>query len=296
MSDAGAGLLDLLKSWPLALLPHQPLSHLVRRLARSRVPWWKNLLIRRFISVFDVDMTEAAATDPATYPDFNSFFTRTLRADARPMPEDDTAIASPVDGTISQFGSIDTDRILQAKGHDYSLTTLLGGSAERAAPFRDGRFITLYLSPRDYHRVHMPLSGRLTETVYMPGRLYSVAPHTTRAISGLFARNERLVCLFDTTYGPMAVVLVGAIFVSCMETVWSGVINPRMRMRQESRDHDRPGAAVIRLARGAELGRFNMGSTVILLLPPGACRWHERLAAGQSVRTGAVLGQALTGK
>jgi phosphatidylserine decarboxylase len=291
MSDTS--LPDLLKSWPLALLPHQLLSHLVRRATRSRVRWWKNLLIKRFISAFGVDMSEALKPDPNAYPDFNSFFTRALRDGSRPMPDDSHAIACPVDGTISQFGAIHADRMLQAKGHDYSLQALLGGERECAAQFHNGHFITLYLSPRDYHRIHMPLAGRLVQTTYIPGRLYSVAPHTTRAIPGLFTRNERLVCLFDTVHGPLAVILVGAIFVSCMETVWSGVVNPRMRMTTQTRRYERPADSPADLAQGAELGRFNMGSTVILLFGPDRIAWQNDLCAGTPVRTGEILGQPL---
>jgi len=291
MSDTT--LFDLLKSWPLALLPHQLLSHLVRRATRSRARWWKELLIHRFIRAFGVDMSEALEPDPAAYPDFNSFFTRALRDGIRPMPEDSHAIACPVDGTISQLGAIHADRMLQAKGHDYSLQALLGGAREHAVQFHNGQFITLYLSPRDYHRIHMPLAGRLVETIYIPGRLYSVAPHTTRAIPGLFTRNERLVCLFDSVHGPLGVILVGAIFVSCMETVWSGVVNPRMRMTTQTRHYDRSAASPASLAQGAELGRFNMGSTVILLFGPDRIAWQKGLSAGTPVRTGEVLGQPL---
>lgn len=296
MTDHRASLPDKLKSWPLVLLPHQLLSHLVRRATRWRAKWWKNLLIHVFIRYFRVDMDEAEPSDAGAYPDFNSFFTRALRADARRQPDDPAALACPVDGRVSQAGSIAGDRILQAKGHDYSLTALLGGDPARAAPFSGGQFATLYLSPQDYHRIHMPCAGRLIETTYVPGRLYSVAPHTTRAIPGLFARNERLVALFATPAGPMAAILVGAIFVSCMETVWGGIVNPRQRLKLQTTRFDGPGSAPVELGRGAEMGRFNMGSTVILLFGPEQVAWSHRLVPGQAVRTGQAIGHRLAGK
>jgi len=296
MTDHEAGLLDRLKSWPLALLPHQQLSHVVRCATRWRATWWKNLLIRAFIRHFMVNMDEAEQADAGAYPDFNSFFTRALRPGVRQQPEDPAAITSPVDGRVSQAGAIAGDRVLQAKGHDYSLTTLLGGDATRSALFTGGRFATLYLSPQDYHRIHMPCAGKLLETTYVPGRLYSVAPHTTRAIPGLFARNERLVALFETPAGPMAMVLVGAIFVSCMETVWGGIVNPRRRMALQTTRFDEPGCTPVTLGRGAEMGRFNMGSTVILVYGPGQMAWTEPLLPGQVVRTGQVIGHWSTGQ
>ncbi len=295
MTDRKASLPDKLKSWPLALLPHQLLSHAVRRATRWRTPWWKNLLIRTFIRHFHVDMSEAEQPDPGAYADFNSFFTRALRPGVRSQPDDMAAIACPVDGRVSQAGAITGDRVLQAKGHDYSLTALLGGDPARAAAFAEGQFATLYLSPRDYHRIHMPCSGTLLSTTYVPGRLYSVAPHTTRAIPGLFARNERLVALYDTPTGPMAMVLVGAIFVSCMETVWGGIVNPRHGMAMQTTHFDAPGSTPVRLGRGAEMGRFNMGSTVILVYGPGQVAWAESLSPGQAVRTGQVIGHGLPG-
>ena len=293
MAHLDTSLLDHLKSWPLALLPHQLLSRLVRRATRWQAVWWKQLLISQFIHWFKVDMSEAEHPAKA-YADFNAFFTRALRAGVRPLPSDERSIACPVDGHVSACGDLDGDRILQAKGHDYSLTTLLGGDPAHAARFSNGRFATLYLSPRDYHRIHMPVSGRLVETVYLPGRLFSVAPHTTRAIEGLFTRNERLVALFDTDTGPLAVVLVGAIFVSCMETVWGGIVNPRMGMQRRVERFNGSGAAGYTLPRGVELGRFNMGSTVILLFGPGQASWHTGLKAGTDVRLGQDIGTVQT--
>jgi len=293
MPSTATRLLDRLKSWPLVILPHQLLSRLVRRVTRWRIFWWKHALIRLFIRRFAVDMSEARC-DIADYPDFNSFFTRELKTGIRPLPPDPQAIISPVDGRVSAAGDIDGDRLIQAKDHRYSLTVLLGGEARHAAPFQGGRFATLYLSPRDYHRIHMPCDGRLTETIYVPGRLYSVAPHTTRAIPGLFTRNERLVCLFDTPAGPTALVMVGAIFVSCMETVWAGLINPETGMRRLITRYGQPDGPDVSLVRGEEMGRFNMGSTVILLYPQNRIRWVERLQPDRPLRMGEMIGHMIT--
>jgi phosphatidylserine decarboxylase len=290
MPDEKASLLDHLKSWPLALLPHKLLSRLARALTRCRIVLIKNLLIKAFIRRFSVDLSDAETAGPEGFDNFNSFFTRALRDNARPLPGTTDSIISPVDGYISQLGHIDQDSLLQAKGHRFSLTRLLGGSTAHAALFHDGSFATLYLSPRDYHRIHMPVSGRLLETVYVPGRLFSVAPHTIRTIPGVFARNERLVSLFETGTGPMAVIMVGAIFVSCMETVWEGVVNPHLRQLLQGRHFDLPGSAPILLERGKEMGRFNMGSTVILLFGPGQALWSDVLEPGQQVRMGQTLG------
>ncbi len=282
-------LTDWLKSWPLALLPHHLLSSIIRAVTRWRSGWLKNLLIRVFVWHFRVDMSEAIEEQPGNYPDFNSFFIRSLKPGVRPQPEHEDAIACPVDGAISQIGNIESGSLLQAKGRKFSLVELLGGNRERAAAFEGGIFTTLYLSPRDYHRIHMPCSGQLTETVFIPGRLFSVAPHTTRAIPNLFTRNERQVNLFATPTGPVAVIMVGAIFVSSMETVWEGVIQPggsSIRCRQYNH-RDEPG---VQLQRGTEMGRFNMGSTVILLFSQGQAEWLPGLQADQPVRTGQVLG------
>jgi phosphatidylserine decarboxylase len=281
---------DWLKSWPLAVLPHHLLSRLVRSATRWQVRWWKNLLIDWFIRHFNVDMSEAAEQSPAHYPDFNSFFTRSLRPGARPQPGQPRAITSPVDGRISQIGRISDGRLIQAKGRDFSLVDLLGGDTRRSNAFQEGGFATLYLSPRDYHRVHMPCDARLVETVYIPGRLFSVAPHTTRAIPGLFTRNERLVVLFETSARPIAMVLIGAIFVACMETVWEGIVRPAgtdILVRRYSREDSQQW----QFRRGDEMGRFNMGSTVILLHGPGQVEWSPELSADQSVCVGQILGR-----
>jgi phosphatidylserine decarboxylase len=282
-----AGTLDYLKSLPLYPLPHHAISRLTFRLSRIEAPWFKNLFIRVFAWYFNVDWSEALHPRPEGYRHFNAFFTRALREDARPITADETTVICPADGFISQIGAVDGDAVFQAKGHAFGVTTLLGGDEARAAPFSDGKFVTVYLSPRDYHRVHMPLAGTLRETVYVPGRLFSVAPHTTRTIPALFARNERLVSIFDTEAGPMAVVLVGAINVAAIETVWSGLVTPPHRARIKVKSYE---GSNISLERGAELGRFNMGSTVILLFTGQRVSWQQDLRAEQRVLMGQQLG------
>ena len=294
MSEIESSLLDRLKSWPLVFLPHQLLSRGVRALTRWRAVWLKNSLINGFIHLFRVDMDDAMAPDAGSYANFNDFFTRPLKPSARPFPAGTDDITSPVDGRVSQAGHITGNSLIQAKGRDYTLEALLGGNADQVAQFANGDFATLYLSPRDYHRIHMPCPGRLVETTYIPGRLFSVAPHTVRAIPGLFTRNERLVCLFDTPLGPMALIMVGAIFVSCMETVWGGVTNPRMGLKLKQTSFQQPGSQSIALDRGDEMGRFNMGSTVILLFAENRMRWSGVLQAGSPVRLGQAIGQPVS--
>jgi phosphatidylserine decarboxylase len=287
----GASATDYLKSLPLYLLPHHAISRLSYRLTRVATPWFKNALIRWFAANYRVNWSESRYQRAEDFRDFNAFFTRELRAGARSIEGDDRSIVSPADGHISQLGDIDKDSIFQAKGHSYSLTELLGGDAVRASAFHNGSFMTVYLSPRDYHRVHMPLSGRLRETVYIPGRLFSVATHTVKTVPRLFARNERLVTIFDSDAGPMAVILVGAINVAAIETVWSGQETPPHRAAIEVKDLS---SRAVSLARGAELGRFNMGSTVIILFGYHAASWLAKYRATQPVRMGQTLGQILT--
>jgi len=270
-------------------LPQHAVSRLTYRLTRITTPWFKNAFIRWFAATYHVDWREARRRRPEDYADFNAFFTRTLKADARPLAGGETTVVSPADGHISQIGRIDGDSILQAKGRRFTASELLGGDAERAAPFSAGRFVTIYLSPRDYHRVHMPLRGKLLETVYIPGRLFSVAPHTVRSVARLFARNERLVSLFDTEAGPMALVLVGAINVAAIETVWSGLVTPPHRDRIEVQDMR---AAGIELQRGAEMGRFNMGSTVILLFAKDRVDWSAEQQPERALHMGQALGHS----
>lgn len=286
-----AGWQDYAKSLPLYPLPHHAISRLTYTLTRLETRWFKNLFIRWFAQQYRINWTEAEFQRPQEYRHFNAFFTRALRKGARPVEGDDHAIISPADGRISQAGSIEAGQLFQAKGHRFTTTSLLGGDSQRAEPFDNGWFVTVYLSPRDYHRVHMPLAGKLRETVYIPGRLFSVAPHTTRIIPNLFARNERLAAIFDTQAGPMAMVLVGAINVAAIETVWSGLVTPPPRKSIEVTDMR---SSDIQLARGAEMGRFNMGSTVILLVPGKQVELQDNLRADQPLRMGQTIGRVLT--
>ncbi|MBI5040079.1 MAG: phosphatidylserine decarboxylase [Gammaproteobacteria bacterium] len=281
--------LDYVRAWPQYLLPHHALSRLVLIATRCKTRWWKQALIDAFRRRFAIDLNDAQQPDARAFPSFNAFFTRALRAETRPLAATAGSIACPVDGRVSQAGSIAGDRIFQAKGRDYSLQELLGGDADLAARFAGGNFATLYLSPRDYHRIHMPLGGRLSQTVYVPGRLFSVAPHTVNTVPRVFARNERLVAVFETEAGPMAMVLVGALFVACIETVWAGVVTPPHGYR--IRHTDFANLPPVQLERGAEMGRFNMGSTVILLFGPQRMHWEAPLTAGQPVRMGEAIGR-----
>lgn len=270
----------------LQILPHHLLSRLVMRLTRWEWEPFKNLAIRKFIRLFRVDMSQAQEQSPEAYPNFNAFFTRSLTANARPLCGEEQ-LAIPADGKISAFGAIEQDRIIQAKGMDYSLLELIGNDKEMAKIFMDGDFATIYLSPRDYHRVHMPLGGKLLRMHHVPGRLFSVNAATARTLPRLFTRNERVVCLFDTEIGPMAVILVGAIFVGAMDTVWAGTVAPA-DLRVSSWNYVEEGRK-INLAKGEEMGRFNMGSTVILLLPKNTVEWDKRIKEGLGVQMGETL-------
>lgn len=274
----------------LYILPHHLFSRVVQWSTR-----WRHLPLRKpftrwFVHHYNVDMSEAIQPNLDAYPDFNSFFTRALRPETRTIAQGAVQICCPSDGAISQLGDIQGHDIFQAKGHNYSLVELLGGCEERAQPFIGGLFATTYLSPGDYHRVHMPLSGRLVEMTYIPGRLFSVAPDYTESIPRLFARNERVICIFQTSTGSMAVILVGAIFVGSIETVWAGEITPPrsdcIRTTSYTADDN-----AIQLEKGEELGRFNMGgSTIIVLFGPGQVKWHSGLGAESRVKFGQVLG------
>jgi phosphatidylserine decarboxylase len=248
-----------------SVLPQRTLTRLVHWLMRRETPWVKDALIKGIGKAADINFAEAADPDPGAYRSFNEFFTRELKAGVRPLDPDPLALVSPCDGRISECGPIDEGRIYQAKGHDYSLQALLADDPA-CRDLRGGNFWTIYLSPRDYHRVHMPLAGTLRRMIYVPGKLYSVAPYTVRQIPGLFAVNERVVCIFDTEYGPFAQVLVGAMLVASMDTVWAGTITPA-KVQALHRTSYEPGQ--VALERGAEMGRFNMGSTVVMALPPG---------------------------
>ena len=269
------------------ILPQHLLSRGVGWLAATRITPIKNLFISRFTQAYDINMAEAAEENPLAYESFNAFFTRALKPGMRPIAADPRAIACPADGAISQLGAISLDRIFQAKGHDYSVATLLGGNPERALPFIGGSFATVYLSPRDYHRVHMPFTGRLREMIYVPGDLYSVNATTAENVDNLFARNERLVCLFDTAAGPMAVVLVGAMIVAGIATVWAGNMAPRAGKHVEVFSYQHQN---ITLQKGDELGRFYLGSTAIVLFGPRVIEWSATLTAGSPVRMGEAMG------
>jgi phosphatidylserine decarboxylase len=272
--------------WFQYLLPQHGLSRLVLAATRVRTGWFKNGIIRAFLKLYRVDMTEAAESDPYRYGSFNEFFTRALKDGARPIANQTDAIASPVDGCISEAGAIDHDRLLQAKGRYYRLAELLAGQSW-AARFEGGSFATIYLAPFNYHRIHMPLRGELLETVYIPGSLFSVNAVTAQHVPGLFARNERVLTLFDSGVGAgqFALVLVGALNVGSMATVWAGDITPAAR-----RVVTRVPSPATTLEKGVELGRFNMGSTVILLFEPNRARWHPQVHAGSVVRLGQSLG------
>ena len=267
------------------VLPHRALSALARRLAWSRNPWLKQRLIDAVVCRFGVDLAEAEQPDPTAYPTFNAFFTRALRPGVRPFDPDPRALLMPADGRISQCGPVVDGRIFQAKGREFTAAELLGSEAD-AEPFKDGVFATVYLSPRDYHRVHMPWGGTLRETVHVPGRLFSVGPDAVASVPRVFARNERLVCHFDTDFGPMVQVMVGALLVSGVETVWSGEEIPAYADAITRKDYRGRG---IVLERFAEMARFNYGSTVIVLLPKGAATLAASLVAEAPVRLGQRL-------
>lgn len=273
-------------SWVQYLLPQHLLSRLTGRLADCRIGWVKNQLIKAFIKRFNVDMSEALQEDPTTYDSFNDFFTRELKPDAREILADPTQLVSPADGAISELGKLQHGQLMQAKGINYSLTRLLGGDLEKAQPFMGGSFATIYLSPRDYHRVHMPLQGRLLETIYVPGKLFSVNQATADNVPGLFARNERLVCFFETPAGPMALILVGAMIVAGIETVWDGQVAPQAR-KVTLRNFSDPQPVV--LEKGQEMGRFKLGSTAILIFAPDTVEWREDLKNGTKVKLGEAL-------
>ena len=278
---------DRLAVLPQYLMPKGTLTRLAGRVAGWQGGAVSTALIRRFVARYRVDMAEAAEPRVEAYASFNDFFTRALKPGARPLAAAD--LVCPVDGAISQFGAIRQGQVFQAKGHAYSATALLGGDAALAAPFADGHFATLYLSPRDYHRIHMPCAGTLRRMLHVPGALFSVNPTTARGVPGLFARNERVVCLFDDAQGrPFVLVLVGATIVGSMATVWHGLVNPpRPGVLRDWRYDD----AKVTLAQGAEMGRFLLGSTVVLLFPAGPLAFNPAWAPGGAVRMGQAMGQ-----
>ncbi|MFL2855686.1 MAG: archaetidylserine decarboxylase [Pseudohongiellaceae bacterium] len=270
------------------LLPHHFLSRFIGYFAEGSL--LKNFLIRSFIRRYKVDMTEAILTNPDDYPNFNTFFTRELKPDARPIANEDYTVVSPADGSISQLGSIEDNQILQAKDHKFTLQDLLGGNQSLAEGFLDGSFVTVYLSPRDYHRVHLPLAGQLIKTTYIPGRLFSVNKATTYSVPNLFARNERAVCVFKTDLGHMCVIMVGAMIVAGIETVWGGQIYRRSGKRKITETDYSKHEPPIQLAAGAEIGRFKLGSTAIVLFPPDTVDLNQKLETNCQVRMGQQIG------
>lgn len=266
------------------VLPKQALTAGAGKLASLKGGVLTTRFIQWFVGRYGVNMNEAANSDIASYASFNAFFSRPLKPGVRPLAQAD--LISPVDGAISQFGPIQRDQIFQAKGHAYSTTALVGGDRQLAAQFEDGHFATLYLSPKDYHRIHMPCDGTLTRMIYVPGELFSVNPATARGVPGLFARNERVVCVFDTANGPFVLTLVGATIVGSMATVWHGVVNPpRSKQVREWRYEDKP----IHLKQGDEMGRFLLGSTVVMLFPKGPLAFNPGWLATGPVRMGEVM-------
>ena len=279
---------DRLAVLPQYLLPKKLVTQLAGRFASAELDGVTQAAISRFVAHYGVDMSEAAEPDITRYASFNDFFTRALRAGARPLADAD--YVCPVDGAISQFGAIERDQIFQAKGHHYSTCALLAGDAALAAEFENGQFATIYLSPKDYHRVHMPCAGRLLRMVYVPGDLFSVNPTTVRGVPGLFARNERVVCVFDTARGPFVLVLVGATIVGSMATVWHGVVTPPRPGEIKRWDYTNQP---VELAKGAEMGRFLLGSTVVLLWPKSTLKFNPDWTPGGAVRMGQMMGKAL---
>jgi len=293
---------DCLKALPQYLYPQHLLSALMLRIAKIRVPWIKNQQIRRFAGWYRVDMQEAHEPDLGAYDHFNQFFTRALHPDARPLPPaaGTSLLVSPADGCVSEFGTIHEGRIFQAKGHGYTVSELLRCDDIDATAFSGGQFITIYLSPRDYHRVHIPVAGHLRKMRHVPGRLFSVNASTTRVIPRLFARNERVVMHFDTTADTraqggekklMALVMVGAIFVGSIETVWAGTVTPSHVRSTRTWQYDELQQSEYTFQQGQEIGRFNMGSTVILLFPPDTVTWDPSLYPGAPLRMGMPIGR-----
>lgn len=276
------------------IAPQKALNVIAHTLANCKVSWIKNQLIRYFVNKYPVRLEEAVEENPYLYTDFNHFFTRALKPHLRPLTPGQRDIASPVDGCISQWGQIENGTLVQAKGFLYNVCDLLGGDAEAAAPFLNGHFLTAYLAPKDYHRVHMPTDGTLAQMTYIPGQLFSVNHRTAEHISGLFARNERVVTVFNTNYGRMAVILVGAMIVGSIETVWAGTITPPRNSHKGIKTWDyetsESNTGPISLDKGQEMGRFKLGSTVILLFEKNRANWNPALQAKQDILMGECLG------
>ena len=280
MSDRSAVLLQY-------LLPKQALTHFAGWVASRERGWVTTEIIRRFVARYRVNMDEALDSDISSYRSFNEFFTRALKPGVRPVAQ--AALVCPVDGAVSQFGPIAGDQLFQAKGHHYSTTALVGGDAALAAQYDNGSFATIYLSPRDYHRIHMPCAGRLTRMIYVPGDLFSVNPVTARGVPGLFARNERVVCVFESARGPFVLVLVGATIVGSMATVWHGVVNPPRSKAVREWRYPAAGQPEVMLKQGEEMGRFLLGSTVVMLFPKGPLSFNRDWVPGGAVRLGEAM-------
>jgi phosphatidylserine decarboxylase len=278
---------DTLAVLPQYLIPKQALTALAGKFASARAGNTTTAVIRWFVKRYQVNMAEAANPDVASYATFNEFFTRPLKAGARPLAQADWVC--PVDGAVSQLGAIERDQIFQAKGHSYSTTALVGGDGALAAQFQDGHFATIYLSPRDYHRIHMPCDGSLRRMIYVPGDLFSVNPTTARGVPGLFARNERVVCVFDTAHGPMVLTLVGATIVGSMATVWHGLVNPPRPGRLWEKTYE---SGAVTLRQGDEMGRFMLGSTVVLLFPKSEMAFNADWRPAAPVKLGQVMALA----
>lgn len=285
-----ASLVEYLKVLPQYIIPQHTLSRIVYHITRCEWKPLKNFLINSFIAWFKVDMTLAKQPDGTTYKHFNDFFTRELRPEVRPIAEDKNTIISPVDGSISQIGKINTGEIFQAKGRSYDLNALLAGDKDMTENFKDGQFATLYLSPRDYHRIHMPLGGKLNKMTYVPGKLFAVNSHTVKVVDRLFARNERVISYFETATGTMAMIMIGAINVGSMETVWAGEITPTKNRSITTTDYK---DQQINLNRGIEMGRFNMGSTVIVLFGKARTQWLPDLQPDQLITMGMPFGRVI---
>lgn len=275
------------------ILPKHLLSRLVGKAAAAEMGAVTQWFIKLFIKHYNVNMAEAQQENPQAYRTFNAFFTRALKPDARPITPGDDILVQAVDGAVSQYGDIVKDRVFQAKGHDYSLTTLLGGKPELARPFKGGKFATVYLSPRDYHRIHMPVDGVLTDMVYVPGDLFSVNPLTAANVPGLFARNERVVAYFDTPVGKMAMVLVGATIVASIETVWAGTITPPAEKNVQHWQYEQDAESSVRLAKGEEMGRFKLGSTIVVCFEPDKVDFTQ-MHPGMPTRLGEIFAHAKT--
>ncbi len=277
------------------ILPKHLLSRLVGKFAAAEAGGVTTAFIKFFIKKYNVDMSEALYPHPEHYKTFNEFFTRQLKPEVRQIAEGDDVLIQAVDGAVSQFGDIHQDSIFQAKGHNYSLTTLLGGKPELAKPFKNGKFATIYLSPKDYHRIHMPVEGTLTDMVYVPGELFSVNPLTAENVPGLFARNERVIAFFDTPVGKMVLVLVGATIVASIETVWSGTVTPPAGKNVQHWQYESDDEAAVKLEKGDEMGRFKLGSTIVVCFEKDQIEFED-MEAGMTTRLGEVFALAKANK